>query len=188
MRNFLYFLSSIISFNALAFSLNEAELRFKTYGKLREQSLEVVNKLTSKEAVKFSIYKRVVDIDGNETLISENDNFKIDKTNLILDKISASKVNINWVGKDSIGDEQAYRLLATQVPVVLENSEHKGFMLQYSAALFVSDKNDYAQVRAEQALSIKTARNVVYEGTQSLEIILENNSSDVVKIANFYNI
>ncbi|MGZ3787306.1 MAG: fimbria/pilus periplasmic chaperone [Bacteriovorax sp.] len=98
-------------------------------------------------AIQLSLAKREMDINGVEVNPKIGDELGVYPSQLIIPANEKRSVKVFWSGKDHPVKEQAYRLIAEQLPIDLEKTKNKKasikVLLRYVAALYVN-ANDYS--------------------------------------------
>lgn len=179
-----FFMALILPFEAASFELMQSELRLRSEGKLSGHMIELKNASRDKEAVKFEAYKRIIDIDGVENNTEPSSDITVFPKNLIIDAGSVASAHVQWGGKNDPEDEQSYRLIVTQMPVVLQNRKNK-VLMQYSLPVFIDARSPHKKLNPKDALMVKSAKNVTIDGAKVLEIVIENVDKSSVKLTGF---
>lgn len=161
---------------AHAYRLSPMEAEFSTNGSQIARTFTIENPSRDKIAVELTLKKREMDVEGKE-LRSDTTNFTVYPEQVALEPGEKRNVQVTWVGPATVGKEEAYRLIADQLPVDLEKPKAKKkkaevnlkFVLQYVASLYVSSGPVKPRVRIE---SVK--RTVSNKGIPEAEIVLIN--------------
>ncbi len=95
-------------------------------------------------AVTASLFKREMSHDGVEKNTPVGDELAIYPSQMIIPPNEKRSVKVSWLGKNKLTSEQAYRLVAEQLPIEMDGSQKKKasikVLLRYVAALYVSDE------------------------------------------------
>ena len=162
MQKLIIFLSLPFLFS-FSFSPMTKTLNLKTDGDRTEFQIE--NATNKPIPVLISLKQRVQKIDGDEDLPSTDD-FQITPPQVIVPPKDKRAVRIKWISKEKIQQEKAYRVIAEQVPLNLEDKNKKSgiqMLLKYQAALYVT-KEEF-----ESKLSISE-----FENKSKLSIVIQN--------------
>ena len=101
-------------------------------------------------AVMTTLLKREMNIEGVETNKPILDELTIYPSQLIIPANEKRSVKVTWVGKSTPDTEQAYRLVAEQLPIELNKEKKKKasikVLLRYVAALYVEPEKLSSEV------------------------------------------
>lgn len=128
----------LLSFSANALQLNPLSLVLKPSGGGSKQSVTVSNESNEPIAVQLSITTRQQA--GNKEIRKPADNlFNIYPPQMVIPPRSTQKVRIEWLGAANLPRENAYRLIAEQVYVSLDNKNQTGvkMLMTLIGALYV---------------------------------------------------
>nr|WP_041396916.1 fimbria/pilus periplasmic chaperone [Spirochaeta africana] len=154
---------------------------------MSSQTFQLHNPGNSPIAIELSMHTRELQPDGSEVREPANDLFSIFPGRVILDPGERRTVRVRWIGPAEIDSEQAFRLLAEQLPVNLTGDEaapESGgvitIMYRYLAAVYVTPERAEADVHAEviDATNGETRIRISNSGSQhrllnSLELIVQ---------------
>jgi fimbrial chaperone protein len=155
------FLSAAIltcsAFAAAAFELRPVSREFAPAGSGATQSYEIVNDGDKPLAVELSMLERQSDINGAETYSNADDDFLIYPSQILLNPGETQSVRVTWLGDPQPNVELAYRLLAEQLPINLDQAEdHQAtpigdvqVLLRYLGSVYIHPANTEANVVLE---------------------------------------
>ncbi len=129
---------SLVSLNASALQMNPLSLTLKPSGGGAKQSVTVSNESNEPIAVQFSVTTRQ-QVNNKEIRKPADNDFMIYPPQMIIPPRSTQKVRVEWLGAAQLPREQAYRLIAEQVYVSLDDNEKTGvkMLMTLVGALYV---------------------------------------------------
>lgn len=141
-RNILFILTSLlISLNAHAFKFSPMSTSIGVKEKTNSTLFYLENDSDQPIAVTASVMKREMSVEGVETNKKIDNEITVYPTQLIIPPNEKRSVKVTWVGKTAPVKEEAYRLIAEQLPIELDkNKKQKAsikVLLRYVAALYV---------------------------------------------------
>lgn len=161
--------ATLVSFQASALQMNPLSVVLKPSGGGTKQSFRVTNESNKPIAVQFSVTTRQ-QINNKEVRKPADKDFMIYPPQTIIPARTTQKVRIEWLGTGSVSHEQAYRLIAEQVYVSLDDKESTGvkMLMTLVGALYVQPSNTRSnlQVKALQAQGNKLAVTVANSGNR----------------------
>ncbi len=116
-------------------------------GKKATTSFSVINQSNKDHAaVQITIADRIIDEYGKETAVENTTDFMVYPSQIILKPGETQTVRVSWTGRPDIEQEQAYRIIAEQLPIDLQERESDGkgaikIMMRFVAGLYVTPKN-----------------------------------------------
>lgn len=120
-------------------------------------------------AVTATLLKRVMDKNGVEANQKIEDELTVYPTQLIIPPNEKRSVKVTWVGKEVPTKEQAFRLVAEQLPIELDKSKKQKasikVLLRYVAALYVAPEEWSSDVQLKK----------IFTDEKSVSLLLENN-------------
>lgn len=122
--------------------------------------------------VEISMAKRVVDGDGKESTLPEEDNFSVYPSQILLEPKKTQAVRVRWLGDARPKSELAYRIIAEQLPVSLTKEDRGArinLVVRYIGSVYVVPKGVKADVVLE-AVSEEAGG----ESGRKLAIVLRN--------------
>lgn len=144
----LFLLLTSLSAHAFQFTPIEAEFSLQANGRAR--SFELVNVNQQPVAIELSMHRRMIDAAGNEELVSASEEFSIYPEQVILMPEQRQSVRVQWLGSNAPEQEQAFRLVAQQLPVDLADTPDSGirFLLRYMASVYIVPQDTTMAVEA----------------------------------------
>jgi fimbrial chaperone protein len=127
---------------AEAFQFTPIAQTMRPTGKGQTAEFRLINDGNDPIAVEVKIMKRVMTSTGEDELTDVTDEFSLFPAQAIITGNDAKLVRVQWLGGPDLTQENAYRIIAEQVPVNLENKT-KGtgaqiqVMLKYVGSLYV---------------------------------------------------
>ena len=158
---------------AFRFSPMVAEIELGT--KKHTQVFTLENPSEQKVPIQIEVFLRTTNSKGEEVRTKSQD-FIIYPEQVVLLPNEKRNVRITWNGEVFAGDEKAYRVIASQVPVEFQESNSQpqqtgvnlNFLLQYIASVYVKPKGAHPAVKLE---------SVEKTGEKSLDLTLFNSGS-----------
>ena len=157
-RHFLSFIFFIILSGispALAFKLEPISRVFEPAGAGATQSYEVINDSAEQIAVELSMAERKISLEGQETTESADDDFLVYPSQIVLPPQGVQSVRVTWLGNPNPEKELAYRIIAEQLPINLNNPEESQaettsgavkVMFRYMGSVYIRPKNAESKV------------------------------------------
>lgn len=158
LRHFLSFIFFIILSGispALAFRLEPISRVFEPAGAGATQSYEVINDSAEQIAVELSMAERKISLEGQETTESADDDFLVYPSQIVLPPQGVQSVRVTWLGNPNPEKELAYRMIAEQLPINLNNPEESQaettsgaikVMFRYIGSVYIRPKNAESKV------------------------------------------
>ena len=158
LRHFLSFIFFIILSGispALAFRLEPISRVFEPAGAGATQSYEVINDTAEQIAVELSMAERKISLEGQETTESADDDFLVYPSQIVLPPQGVQSVRVTWLGNPNPEKELAYRMIAEQLPINLNNPEESQaettsgaikVMFRYIGSVYIRPKNAESKV------------------------------------------
>lgn len=138
---------------AAAFELVPISAEFAPTGANAAQTFRLVNPTDKPLAVELSIARRGMDTDGKDILEADEDAFVVYPTQVILQPQQVQTVRVQWIGAANPTAELAYRLIAEQVPLDLDEQTSEGgrlkLLVRYLASLYVRPAGVSPRVEVE---------------------------------------
>lgn len=128
----------LTTFSASALQMNPLSLVLKPSGGGAKQSVTVSNPSNEPIAVQFSVTTRQ-QLNNKEIRHPADNDFMIYPPQMIIPPRSTQKVRVEWLGAAKLPREKAYRLIAEQVFVSLDNKDQTGvkMLMTLVGALYV---------------------------------------------------
>ncbi len=165
----LVLLASFFSMQASALQMNPLSVVLKPSGGGAKQSFRVTNESNKPIAVQFSVTTRQ-QVNNKEIRRPADKQFMIYPPQTIIPARSTQKVRVEWLGAGKIPREQAYRLIAEQVYVSLDDKEQTGvkMLMTLVGALYVQPNGmrSNVQVKAVQRQGNKLAITLANSGNR----------------------
>lgn len=140
---------------ALAFKLDPISRVFEPAGAGATQSYQVINDSAEQIAVELSMAERKISLEGQETTESADDDFLVYPSQIVLPPQGVQSVRVTWLGNPNPEKELAYRIIAEQLPINLNNPEESQaettsgavkFMFRYMGSVYIRPKNAESKV------------------------------------------
>lgn len=140
---------------ALAFKLDPISRVFEPAGAGATQSYEVINDSAEQIAVELSMAERKISLEGQETTESADDDFLVYPSQIVLPPQGVQSVRVTWLGNPNPEKELAYRIIAEQLPINLNNPEESQaettsggvkVMFRYIGSVYIRPKNAESKV------------------------------------------
>ena len=140
----------LTSFSANALQMTPLSLVLKPSGGGAKQSVRVTNETNKPIAVQFSVTTRQ-QLNNKEVRKPADNNFMIYPPQTIIPARTTQKVRVEWLGPGKIPQEQAYRLIAEQVHVSLEERKQNGisFLMTIENGLYVQPNGTKSNVQVK---------------------------------------
>ena len=141
----------LMSSQIFAFKLTPIEAEFAP-GRLAVQTFKLENQGTQPIAVEIRVQARDMAINGSDQLTASADTFVVYPDQVVMNPGATQSVRVQWTGTQAPSKEQAFRLIAEQLPIELDanGAERSGLrlMVKYLAALYVRPPNPAARLSA----------------------------------------
>jgi len=144
---------------AFAFKLLPISRTFTPAGSGATQSYQVVNDSNERLAVQVSIVQRQMDLAGKENYQPADEDFLVYPPQILLEPQKTQTVRVTWLGNPQPTKELAYRIIAEQLPINLENPQANQtkpvgavkVLLRYLGSLYIRPANVQPDVVLEGA-------------------------------------
>lgn len=159
---------AIYSFSVLAFKFSPMSQTLIP-GKDKNSIFVIENDSNEPIAIQMSVAKRLMDINGKEVQTEEKEALTLYPDQLIVPPGEKRSVKVTWNGADKskLLSEEAYRVIAEQLPIDIAKTKKKGanikVLLRYVAAFYVSS-DDF-----ESAVTMKSVETTKDEVRFTLE-------------------
>lgn len=136
-----------ISAPAYAYKLLPLEANLSPLGEKTSTEFQIINDKPYPIAVELMTYQREMDVDGQDWLTEDDDNFIIYPQQLILMPAQSKVIRVKYIGSPDLSEEKSFRLISEQLPISLndeEDSEGGGmkFLIRYVASIYISPPNN----------------------------------------------
>jgi len=161
-----------LSLSLQAMTFSPIEMDFSPTGRAATRIFRLENNTAEPTAVEMVIKSRSMASNGDDVLGDAEDQFNIFPPQLVLQPGQIQSVRVQYIGSAALEKEQAFRLIAEQLPVDLGEAPQDGgrmrLLVKYIASVYVVPRN----VRA--VLSVTEAQ-IVSEGAQRwLQVKVKN--------------
>ncbi len=162
------------------FSFSPMTVSISPSGATAVMTYKVTNESDQQTAVSIKVTTRVIDTSGKETNEPADKLFLVFPARVVLKANSSQNVKVQYRGPANIGSEQAFRVVAEQLPVDFSKSTSSGvsILLTYVAALYVTPKN------AAPKLVVAKAMGSQKDGLQGLDLTVKNEGTQHALISN----
>ncbi|MEQ9333853.1 hypothetical protein [Thalassobaculum sp.] len=160
-------LLALLAVPGQAFQVVPITQDFEPSGRGAKQVFQVENDRDEPVTVTIAMAKRIVDIDGRETL-GETDDFTVFPTEIILQPKTSRAVRVQWIGDPAPAAELAYRIIAEETPLNMrrETPGASVFLtVRYIGSIYIVPK------RARHDVVVASAGPA---GPAQLEVVIEN--------------
>lgn len=148
--NFLIFLLLLISFSSFAFRLEPMSAELEIGNKKQYFNFVIENPSNTPLPIQVTLYKRDMSGTGEDILVETKD-IEAFPDQLIVPPAQKRSVKVSYVGSDKLLHEEAYRFIAEQLPLDLNEKKEKQsglkMLLKYVAAFYVTPKEAKANVQ-----------------------------------------
>lgn len=137
------------------FSIQPITQEFRPAGSDSSQVFQLHNPEDRPIAVEFSMLTRELQADGTEIREPADELFTIFPARVILEPDERRSIRVRWQGSPDIEQEQAFRLLAEQLPVDFDESGDEvdggviNIMFRYLAAVYITPAGAEADIQAD---------------------------------------
>lgn len=135
----------------------------------------IENDSNEKMAIELTVTERIMNEEGKEEL-PETKELSIFPPQIIIPPKDKRTIRLNWSGKGELKTERAFRVIAEQLPLKVDNKKKKKsgiqMLMKYMAALYVTPEDAKSNLKIE---SIKTQN-----GMLDLVIINDGNKHQVL--------
>ena len=159
-----------------AFELKPMTQTFEPTGGSINRTFTVQNDRDEEVAVSVTIKARSLNASGGETLKDTGD-FAIFPTQILLKGNSSQVIRVQWQGAQDLRSEQAYRIIAEEVPLKSspalsqDRSMSIKLILRFGGTIYVAPPEAKSDVVLASAKAVKTPKGEV------LELVMENRGS-----------
>lgn len=158
--------------SAWAFKLSPMEMSFEPTGRGARGVFQVENDSDEPVTVEVSMAQRVMDLDGNDSTVPEEESFSVYPPLIVLGPKKSQAVRVRWLGNPKPKTELAYRIIAEQLPVSL-TVEAPGarinLVIRYIGSVYIAPKGVKPDVVVESVSAEKGK-----DGERKLVIALHN--------------
>jgi fimbrial chaperone protein len=166
-----------------AFLFSPFRAKFEPSGDGANQLFTVENNTDQPATVQIRITAREVNVEGGEQNIDDEKDFAIYPAQLVLEPHARRSVRVQWMGDPNLKEEKAFRIVAEQLPVNLDQEKPKTsavrFLVSYRGALFVTPPGLASDVTLDFAGETHNSA-----GKKMLEIVLHNRGAQHALLRN----
>ncbi len=147
-------LCMVCAVSAQAFRFEPISQEFSPSGAGSNHLFRVTNTTNQRIAVRIAVRPRVIERDGSEVLGEEAPEFTVFPRNVLLDPGNARSIRVQWNGPARVETEQAFRIIAEQVPIALGGdlpTQGGGIRLtyRYEGTVYVTPPGARADIQVE---------------------------------------
>jgi fimbrial chaperone protein len=160
---------------AVALRVVPIVLEFAPKGGGANQVVRLENETPEPIAVQISMHKRLVDLDGKETLEDADDDFIVFPPQVVLLPNENRAIRVQWIGDPAPASELAYRMVTEQLPVELSQAPQGArvrIVMRYEGAAYIVPPNAKPRIEVERAEAV-----TVVGGRRGLAITVRNGGS-----------
>ncbi len=158
-----------------AFQLLPMSMEFAPTGNNATQTFAVNNEATEPVAVQIFIVQRIVALDGTETLTPADAEFLVFPPQAAVPAGKTQLIQVRWLGTRTPATELAYRIIAEQLPVALEDRGVLGarleILMRYEGAVYITPPGSAPNVVVDSVAQMQTP-----EGPK-LAVVLNNSGT-----------
>lgn len=126
-------------------------------------------------ALRVRMFTRESRLDGREVNRDAADKFVVFPQQMVLRPGQVQAIRIQWRGPEQIDREQAFRIVAEQLPVEFESRQTQGgainIMFRYRGAVYILPENPRHQV------AIRSITPIIQDSKPAAELIFENSGN-----------
>jgi fimbrial chaperone protein len=138
-----------------AFNFTPIDATLRPSGSAATQTFSLENPGTGPVAVELTVHVREMSETGDDRLSPADDVFTVYPSQLILQPGARQSVRLQWTGPTELDREQAFRLIAEELPIDLgdEEGDEEGagldLLVRYVASVYVQPANASARLSLE---------------------------------------
>ncbi len=144
-----------------AFQLLPMSMQFAPAGNDAVQTFAVNNEAGGPVAVQLYVVQRVIAQDGTETLTPADADFLVFPPQAVVPGGRTQLIQVRWLGSRAPATELAYRIIAEQLPVTLEDRAVLGgrleILMRYEGSLYVTPAGAAPNVVVDSVSRAQTA-------------------------------
>lgn len=144
-----------------SFNFNPMSQAIELGEKQKSAQFFIENDSNEKMAIELSVKERKMDESGLETLPATSE-ITVFPPQMIIPPKEKRTIRVNWVGGKDLVEEKAFRVIAEQLPLKVDEKTKKKsgiqMLMKYMAALYVTPKDAESKVKI---LSIKKDANTL---------------------------
>jgi fimbrial chaperone protein len=150
-------------------------------GSNRKAAFYVMNTGDKPIAIIIELKKRTISSDGKEINNDIDDEFIVFPDQMIVKAGEKRAVQVTWLGKEKPVVEQAYRVIAEQLPIDVDLKKNKKqrtnikILLKYRAAFYLTPEN------AKPNVTLMTSKALVENGLVNIALINEGSKHKLLR-------
>lgn len=133
-----------------AFNFNPMSQSIELGDAQKSAQFYIENESNEKMAIELSVRERVMDESGKESLPSTSE-ITVFPPQMIIPPKEKRTIRVNWVGGKELKSEKAFRVIAEQLPLKVDEKTKKKsgiqMLMKYVAALYVTPKDSEARLK-----------------------------------------
>ena len=144
LKQLMWFLAGTAALHSYGFTLNPISATVEPKGYGVSASFRVENETSNRVAFQVSMVTREMDESGKESTLSASNLFTVFPPQGIIPPGQKQNVRVVWKGSPSPSNELAYRIVAEELPVELEQEKsqsHIKVLVRYQGTVYVRPKN-----------------------------------------------
>jgi fimbrial chaperone protein len=130
---------------AYAVTLTPIEMDFTPSGRGSTQIFRLENTTAEPAAVEISMKSRTMTLSGEDELVDADEQFNVFPSQVVLQPGQVQSVRVQYTGPAGLDKEQAFRLIAEQLPVDVGQAPANGgrmrLLVKYVASVYVMPPN-----------------------------------------------
>jgi fimbrial chaperone protein len=139
--------------HASAFNFTPIDVTLRPSGGGATQTFSVENSSPAPVAIEITMHSRAMTREGEDILEPADELFTVYPSQLILQSGGRQSVRVQWTGPEDLDQERAFRLIAEELPIDLEENEDQGagldLLVRYVASVYVQPRGAEARVSIE---------------------------------------
>lgn len=139
--------------SAFAFNFTPIDATLRPAGSGATQTFSVENPSPSPVAIEITMHTREMTVEGEDVLGPADELFTVYPSQLILQPGARQSVRVQWTGPGELDQEQAFRLIAEELPINLGGDEEEGagldLLVRYVASVYVQPNGSAARLSIE---------------------------------------
>ena len=148
---------ALVAGPAAAFNFTPIDATLRPAGSGATQTFSVENPSPGPVAVEITMHTREMTPDGDDVLAPAGDLFTVYPSQLILQAGGRQSVRVQWNGPAELDRERAFRLIAEELPIQLEEDDEEGagldLLVRYVASVYVQPQGTQARLSIEPQAS-----------------------------------
>ena len=181
MKIYIVLFFAFLSCNSFAFKLRPMTQELTVEGSNRKAAFYVMNTGDKPIAIIIELKKRSISSDGKEINKDIDDEFIVFPDQMIVKAGEKRAVQVTWLGKEKPIVEQAYRVIAEQLPIDVDLKKNKKqrtnikILLKYRAAFYLTPEN------AKPNVKLMTPKSLVENGFANITLVNEGTKHQLLR-------